>query len=44
MTLMTMATMNVLMTIDHGGSDDPDDPDHLDDHNSKLSGVIKASQ
>ena len=38
---MTMATMNVLMTIDHGGSDDPDDPD---DHNSKLSGVIKASQ
>ena len=42
-----MATMNVLMTIDHGGSDDPDDPDDLDDlddHNSKLSGVIKASQ
>ena len=51
---MTMATMNVLMTIDHGGSDepdapddlddpdDPDDPDDLDDHNSKLSGVIKA--
>ena len=29
---------------DHGSSDDPDDPDDLDDHNSKLSGVIKASQ